>query len=227
MSIFGFGKEKTPPLKVPREVNALRNKIESEQRENFPNAARYEEILSEAKLVYKMLDPLIAKKEYIDEASRLRDDIRNRIARLAEKIDRNRKEVARQDKDDYLERNIDYLQRKSVRNNVKTLFTEFLEQMASLKRVISGERTKQDKSEDGITADLVKIILALHENFFKPHGSDKEIQGMRNELLKNLSDLNPLLNSRLTELTQDGVKSYAALNIEKIMALAKDIAAST
>jgi hypothetical protein len=225
MGLFGIGKKEKPPFKIPREVTALRNSIESESRENFPNLARYQEIAREAELVCRNLDAVIAQKEYAEEAARLRDDIKSRIARLADKISRNRKGAAKEDKEDYVERNIDYLRRKSVRNNAKTLFTEFLEQLESIKKCCRGERVDHDRTMDSIAMDLIKTVSALNSNFFRQHGADREIVGLKNEVLSKLAGLNRFVSENKARIAEQGLETKAASNMMKLLALVKDISA--
>lgn len=82
---FGLGKKEKTPFKVPREVQELRTRIEIENREKFPSLARCKEIASDAKPVYQLLQDMIAKKEYANEAARIRDEIRAKPDGLGER----------------------------------------------------------------------------------------------------------------------------------------------
>ena len=90
--------------------------------------------MNDAELVYQALNDMIAKKEYAEEAARIRDEIKAKVDGLGEKIKRNMQDAHKEDKEDYVAKNIDYLERKSYRNKAKTLFTIFLENFVSFER---------------------------------------------------------------------------------------------
>ncbi len=198
--LFGSGGKDKPPFRAPREAMALRQKIDVENRENFPNAARFQEIVKESRSVFASLDAIISAGEYTDEASKIKEDIKSRIAELADKIDRNRMEAKKDEKEDYVGRNIDYLQRKSTRNSAKTLFTDFLEKVAFVKQ------TKDSDAADSTSLELINTVFLLNTNYFTKHKEDKEIQGLKKELIKKLSELEQFLNQNKTPLQPNLVK---------------------
>lgn len=219
MGLFDFGKKKAP-YKPPREVLALRSKIECELRENFPNLNRYQEITCEAEGAFRTLNAAIALKEYAEEAAKLRDDITDRMAKLKEKIGKNRKNAGKAEKDDYVDSNIDYLQRKSVRNSAKTLFTEFLEQIDSVKKCCT-ERPETGKTLDGVTDDIVQTVTELNRNFFRQHHQDRELQVLKRDLLDRLQALNTFFQDNQRLLAEKGLETKTAAISLKLTGLAR------
>ena len=125
--LFGFGKKGKKPFKIPKEVIELRDRIKAEERENYPTLAHYQEIVREADQVYDILNAIIRKKDHAEEASGIKEDVRKKMEGLSAKIKRNLHEAQRESKPDFVGKNIDYLNRKSIRNHAKTLFTKLLE----------------------------------------------------------------------------------------------------
>jgi len=76
-------------LPVSREVNSLRSRIDSEYRENFPSLERYEELCMDAATVYRILDTMIERKNHLDDAIKMRDDLRKKLDALGTKIRSN------------------------------------------------------------------------------------------------------------------------------------------
>jgi hypothetical protein len=70
-------------------VNALRGRIDSEYRENFPSLARYKDIYRDAQAVYRILDTMIVNKHHANDAIRMRDGLRRKLDFLGAKIKRN------------------------------------------------------------------------------------------------------------------------------------------
>lgn len=89
MSLFDFSKKKEP-FRIPREISALRTRIDAELRENFPNLERCKQLARETRSALTILKTIIAEKEYAEEASRVRDDIQDKFSRLQNKINKNR-----------------------------------------------------------------------------------------------------------------------------------------
>lgn len=90
----GKRKDKDKDSKVKKsqvsfEVNSLRGRIDSEYRENFPNLARYKDLYKDAQAVYRILDAMIVNKDHVDDAIRMRDDLRKKLDMLGAKIKRN------------------------------------------------------------------------------------------------------------------------------------------
>jgi hypothetical protein len=213
--LFGFGKK--VPFRVPREVAEVRNKIAAELRENYPNLERYREIKKEVEWVVRQMNDLIAKKEHVSEAISISDDIQKRLEGLTAKIKKNTAESKAGGGQDYVEKNIDYLERKSIRNKAKTLFTVFLEaQEAFTAYCREGSR---DKVLDlGPVADsIIDTVSELNSGFFKKYGQDKEIQMMREQVLEKISELNESFTENSGRLEQQGLKTAVDANVQKIL----------
>lgn len=223
--IFGFGKKEKTPFKLPREVTELRTRIETENRENYPNLIRYQEIIRDSKLVNKRLQDIIAQKEHAAEASRIMEDFKNKLARLAEKIEKNKKEARKEGKQDYVERNIDYLERKSMRNNAKTLFTDFLEAHELFLVFCKEGRSGQEDALDSATARLINAITELHYKFFRAHGQDTEIRGLKDKTLGKISELAKFFEENEGSLQEKGLKNRVETNLTKLLDAAKVLSA--
>lgn len=221
--IFGFGKEEQKPFKIPREVAALRTRIEAENRENFPSIVRYKEMIKDAELVYKNLNDMIKSKEHVEEAIRIREDIKKRMEGLAEKIYKNIRESKKEGKEDYVEKKIDYLERKSIRNQAKTLFTEILLEVESIMKFCNEGRLEHERTIDSATGVLIKTVSALNNNFFKEHGEDKEIRGLKEQVLKRVSDLGNFFKENKACLKEKGLEVEAESNLKKIQETIKKL----
>ena len=207
MDKFGFGKKEKTPFKVPREVNALRARIETENRENFPSLVRYKEIMSDAEVVYRLLNGMIANKEHVEEVARIRDEIRSKVDGLGEKIKRNMEGAQKDVKEDYVARNIDYLERKSYRNKAKTLFTIVLENFASFERYCRDGSVEPGKKIESVTAELFQAVADLHKGFFYKYGQDREIQAIKEDVLKKMSDIRTLYRDCEPRFKEKGLES--------------------
>jgi hypothetical protein len=214
MDKFGFGKKEKTPFKVPREVMDLRVRIDAENRENFPSLVRYKEIMSDAELVYQSLNDMIAKKEHVEEAARIRDEIRARVDGLGEKIKRNMQEGQKDVKEDYVARNIDYLERKSYRNKAKTLFTVFLENFASFERYCREGSVEPGKKIESVAAELFQAVADLHKGFFSKYGQDREIQAIKEDVLKRMSDVRVLFRENIARFKEKGLESIIESKLE-------------
>ena len=213
--MFGFGKK--APFRAPREVGELRNKIAAELRENYPNLARYREIKSEAERVLERLNDLIAKKEFVDEAGSTRDDILKRMEGLTAKIKKNASAGAAEAGQEYLPRNIDYLERKSTRNRAKTLFTVFLDAQATFTAYCRDGSRDQVMELGPVTDSIVETVSALNSKFLQKYGQDKEIQGMKEKVLEKISELNDSFKENSVRLEQLGMKTEVDANVQKIL----------
>jgi len=212
--MFGFGKKVL--FRAPREVGEIRNKIAAELRENYPNLARYKEIQSEVEQVVQQMNGLIANKEYVDEAVSIREDLQKRLDGLTAKIQKNTAENTAQGGQDYVEKNIDYLERKSTRNKAKTLFTGFLEaQEAFLAFFREGNRDQ--RRELGPMTDKIVDTVSELSKFFKKYGQDKEIQGMRELVLEKITELNDSFTENSGRLEQQGLKTEVEAHVQKIL----------
>ncbi len=223
--IFGFGKKEKTPFKIPREVSELRTRIDTENRENYPNLVRYQEIVRDAKSVKIKLHDLIAQKEHAAEAGRIIDDLKNKLARLAEKIEKNKQEARKEGKQDYVEKNIDYLERKSMRNNAKTLFTVFLEAHELFLAFCKNGRPGQEDALDSATTRLINAITELHYNFFKAYGQDTEIRGLKDKTLGKISELAKSFEENEGSLEEKGLKTRAETNLKKLLEATKGLSA--
>ncbi len=188
-SIFGFEKKRRTPFRIPREISDLRTRIEAENRENYPSLRRYNEIMNDLPLVKNTLNALIAEKEHADEAIRVREDIRRKIELLTKKIRNNAREAMKENKQDFMESNFDYLERKSARITVKTLYAEFLEAAHVFEQFCKDGTLESGKTIGSATANLFKAISTLNNDFFKVYGKDDEIQEIRDKALQHLSGL--------------------------------------
>lgn len=204
--LFGFGKKEKPPFKAPREVAALRTRIESEQRENFPNIARYQEIVKDAGTVYERLNDLVLRKEYAAEAIKTRDELKSKLDALTAKIRNNIRESKKEGGQEYVEKNIDYLARKSNRDQAKTLYTEFLNLH---ERIITccGEGPESSGSLESTTTELTRIIALLNNDFFKIYTQDREIQAIKEQALVRIPGLIRILEEHNACFEESGLAS--------------------
>ncbi len=214
--MFGLGKKKIP-FKIPDDVLVLRTRIEAENRENYPNLARYQEIVSIARTAYKKLDVCIAQAEYSEEAVRIKEDIEKKMARLKDKINKNKAEASKEGDQDYVESNMEYLERKSRRNQAKTLFTECLESFESIITYFKEERLKHGTTLESATGELIKAMATLNNDFFKHYGEDKEIKEIREKLLKKIQGLVDFFEENKVRLKEKGLEAKAQSNREEIL----------
>ncbi len=214
--LLSFGKKEIVVFRVPREVAELRHRIEAENRENYPNLARYQEITRDVKLINKILLNIIAQKTHAAEAGKIMEDIKIKLARLTEKIEKNKLEAKREGKQDFLDKNIDYLERKSIRNNAKTIFTDFLEAYESLVACCKEGKAVSAAALDSVTDRLFKDMSELHHNFFKKHGQDLEIRGLRDKVLEKVSALSEFFREHEETLERSGLKSSAGNLLHKL-----------
>lgn len=222
--LLGLGKKEIKEkiaFKFPREVSELRTRIEAEQRENYPNAVRYQELIRDAKQIIELLQDSISQKEYAAEAGKLVEDIRNKMARLAEKIEKNKREARKEGNQDYVEKNIDYLERKSIRNNAKTLFIDFLDAYEAFIACCKDGKPGQGEAMHSAAVRLFKAMSELYHHFFKKHGQDTEISGLRDKILEKISALPGLVRENEATLERNGLKERAEANLYKFMEAAK------
>ncbi len=213
--IFGFGEN--APFRAPREVAELRTKIAAELRENYPNLASYRKVKNDVERIVRQMNDLIAKKEYVAEAISIRDDIQKRIDGLTAKIKKNASESAAEGGQEYLKRNIDYLERKSTRNRAKTLFTVFLEAQETFTAYCREGNRDQVMELDPVTDSIVDTVSELSSKFFKEYGHDKEIQGIKEKVLVRISELNNSFKENSGRLEQQGLRTKVDTNVQKIL----------
>jgi hypothetical protein len=89
LGLHVFQKRREIYLRMPGHITELLPRIEAEERENYPNIARYKQILLDAKSVYADLNGIILEKEHAREAIRIRETIERELAKLSVKIRRN------------------------------------------------------------------------------------------------------------------------------------------
>jgi predicted ribosome quality control (RQC) complex YloA/Tae2 family protein len=214
--LLGLGKKEKVAFRAPREVSELRTRIDAEQRENFPNAARFQEITQYAKQIIEILQDTVAQKEHSAEATKIIDDIKNRLAKLADKIEKNKREANKEGKQDYVEKKIDYLERRSTRNSAKTLFIDFLDSYEVFIACCKDGKPGQGEAMHSAAVQLLKVMSELHHNFFKKHGQDTEISGLRDKILEKISALDDVVRENERTLESSGLKERALANLYKL-----------
>lgn len=214
--LLGLGKKEKAAFRPPREVSELRTRLEAEQRENFPNAARFQELTQIAKQIIEILQDTVAQKEYAAEATKIIEDIKTRIAKLADKIEKNKLEAKKDGKQDYVEKKIDYLERKSIRNSAKTLFTDFLDSYEVFIACCKDGKPGQGDAMHSAAVRLFKAMSELHHNFFKKHGQDTEISGLRDMILEKIAALDEVVRINERTLEASGLKERTLANLYKL-----------
>lgn len=214
--IFGLGKKGKEPFRVPHDVSDLRRRIETEARENYPRKSHFEEIQREAERVHARLEAIIEEHTYADEALRIKEDLDKKLEGLANKIQKNLHESTKEGRDDYLESNIEYLERKNMRNKAKTLFMYFLEQVESFEKYCSDGKLDSGKTIEAETANFYKNILDLNNNYLIKHRKDREIQVVKREVIKKMSDLNRLYNENKTSFQEQGLSANIEASLKQI-----------
>ncbi len=220
--ILGFGKKEKKPFRTPREVYDLRPRIGKEEKENYPNLAHFKILTRDAEGVYGILNAIIAEKEYAEEAISVRDDIKKRMDRLAIKIKINIEKSKKDRPPDYVEKKIDYLERKSIRNNAKTLFVELLEELDLFMKICKEGRGERRGTLDSATEQIIKTVSELHDNFIKVY-DDKEIQGLKEKALIKISDLNRYCEENKTCFEEHGLQADVEPNIKKLLEAAREL----
>jgi hypothetical protein len=215
--LFGLGKQ-TEPFRAPREVNAVRMRIDSESRENFPNLSRYKEIARETEVACSLLDDLIVQGAYADEARKSRDDLQRKLSVLAAKIKGNMRD-GRQEKGgaDFVDKNIDYLERKSMRNGAKDLFVDFLEAHDAL---------SQSSGLDALEASTLRIVTVLtdlNERFLRPFPADQELQSVRAQVLEKMTGLNAFFNENKDRFVELDMLEVAAASQRRLAEAARSL----
>ena len=210
--IFGFGKKeekKKTPFRIPAEASAISTIIDAENRENYPKLARYQEIVKQVKVVSAQLDAIIAQGEHAEAAIRIREDIKKKMGQLTEKININKEAAQKENNEDYIADNMEYLERKSMRNQAKTLFTECLDAIEAMMQCCQGERPKNKTMLESATGELIKAMSALHTAYFKKYSDDKEIKSIREELLKKIEGLNAYFEMNRDRIREQGLEEHA------------------
>jgi len=220
--IFGFGKkEKKTPFKIPAEAAEVSTKIEAENRENYPNLARYQEIVTGVRVAYVRLDAIIKQGEHAEEAVRIKEDIKKKMGQLTEKVNKNKEAAKKGSSEDYVADNMAYLERKSMRNQAKTRFTECLDAIEVMMNCCQDGRSKKGTTIESATHELIKAISVLHADYFTKHGDDKEIRSMKEELLKKLEGLNDYFDNNRDRIKEQGLEAQAQSVLAEIAKAAK------
>lgn len=219
---FSIKKKEKTPFRTPKEIAALRARIDTENRENYPNLARYKELQREAELAYRILSDMIDAKLHAEDAIRVREDIKKKMTALGEKITKNLQDGKKDVKDDYVENTMDYLQRKSFRNEAKTLFTEFLLLIEEITAFCKTGRFEQKRTIDAATMALNKIITDLNNNFFKKHGEDKEIRALKQDMQTRVAELRTVFEQNRAVLREKGLDVRTASNILTMLEAMKE-----
>lgn len=210
--IFGFRKKeekKKTPFRIPAEASAISTMIDAENRENYPKMARYQEIATSVKDVSAHLDAIIAQGEHAEAAIRIKEDIKKKMGQLTEKINKNKEAAQKENNEDYVANNMEYLERKGMRNQAKTLFTECLVAIEAIMKCCQGERSQNGTTMESATGELIKAMLALYTDYFKKHRDDKEIKSIREELLKKIDGLNAYFETNRDRIKEQGMKDHA------------------
>jgi len=215
MGFFGFGKGEQKPFRVPKEVVELRMRIEVESREKFPSLARYQQLSKVAGTICQYLNDMVQKKDHPEEAARIRDDIKKKMEALGDKIKKNMQEAQKEVKQDYVESNIDYLERKSMRNNAKTAFTELLVKAEAFELFAKEGRFPHEGSIEVVVADLFASVTDLYNNYFKLHDEDKEIVALKEKTLQRLAELETVFNEHKTRFREKGMESNVEMYLNK------------
>jgi hypothetical protein len=221
--LFGLGKK--APFTAPREAIQLRFRIESESKENFPHRERYGELARDAEAVFQVLDGIIAEKQYAEEAMKLQEDLRKKLAALKGRIQNNINEGKKETSKDYVEKKIDYLERKKMRDSAKDLYSEFLlahEQFTDCCRQV---RTSSCDTVGSASSQALRILSDLNENYFKQYGQDNEIQGLREHALKKVVDLTSVFETHKPRLNELGLLAQVESSVKKLSEAAKELSA--
>lgn len=207
--LLGLGKKEKTPFKIPREISDFRSGIDTETRENYPRLDYYEKLIGEAKSVYARLNDIISQQEYAADATRVRDDIRKKLEGLHTKISKSVQEYKKERDDDYVEKNIDYLERKSMRDGAKTVFTAFLNELDSFKKFAEDKKLEYGKTIESEAANFLRTMSQL-DTVFQAHGNDRDIRVLNEEMTRKLADLQKIFKEHEARFREKGI----AANIE-------------
>lgn len=215
MGFFGFGKDEQKPFRVPKEIADLRMRIEVESREKFPSLARYQQLSKVAGTVCQYLNEMIQKKEHPEEAARIRDDIKKKLEALGDKIKKNMQEAQKEVKQDYVESNIDYLERKSMRNNAKTAFTELLVKAEAFEVFARQGSLPGAESIETVAEELFASVAELQNKYFTLHGDDKEIGALKEKTLQKLTELEAVFSEHKLRFREKGLEAKMEMCLNK------------
>ena len=224
--LFGAGKKEKTPFRIPKEISELRTRIDAETRENFPSLARYNELKLAAEAVAVQLDEVISKGIHSEDAAKIKDDIRKRMSALTSKIQKNVLAAKKENKQDYVESNIDYLERKSTRDKAKTLFTNFLDLGEAFRKFCYEGRLESGTKIETLIAEYFNTIVGLNSSFFKPYGKDKEISMLQGEVLKKVSELYTVFKNNETRFHEKALEAYVESKFHQTLNTVKETAQS-
>jgi hypothetical protein len=209
------GKEEKKPFRIPREIADLRMRIETESRERYPRLASFQEITKKAEIIYHYLDNIISQKEHAEEAARIREDIRIKLDGLGKKIDANLQEARKEDKKDYVESNLDYLQRKIMRDSAKTLFIALLETADFVERFARGDRSEPERRIESVVEEYFKNLSELNIKYFQVHGTDLEVQALKERTLRKLTEFDTVFQTNRSRFREHGLESIVESGLDK------------
>ncbi|MFA5073158.1 MAG: hypothetical protein WC539_04600 [Nitrospirota bacterium] len=228
MGLFDFGKQEKKPFKVPQEIHQVRMHIEAETQERYPRLHRYQEIVFEIKSAYKALDVLASQHAYSTEIQKIKEDLGRKLDTLRKKISANKLESGYDEnsyvekntsrlgnKQDFMERNIDYLERKSMRNNAKTLFTDFLDDSETILLFANQEKMPSEKNMESVIHHLFQTVSDLNSQFFKLFAADVEIQSLKKKTLEKIIEIDACFNEQRSFFRSRGLEPNLELQLQK------------
>jgi hypothetical protein len=74
---------------------------------------------------------------------------------------------------------------------------------------------------ESATGELLKATSALHNDYFKKHGNDKEIKNMREELLKKIKGLSNYFEKNKDRIKEQGLEENARAVLAEIAGAAR------
>ncbi len=224
--LFGAGKKEKTPFRIPKEISELRARIDAETKENFPSLARYNELKLAAEAVAVQLDEVISKGVHSEDAAKIRDDIGKRMSALSLKIQKNALAAKKENNQDYVESNIDYLERKSTRDKAKTLFTDFLNLGEVFRKFCDEGRLESWTKIETLISEYFNTITDLNNSFFKPYGKDKEISMLQAEVIKKVSELYSVFKNNETRFQEKALEAYVESKFHQTLKAVKETAQS-
>jgi hypothetical protein len=221
--IFGFGKKE--PFRAPREVSQLLTRIASENKENFPHRERYQELVEDAENAYRILDTIVAQKKYAEEAIKLQQDIKQKLAALGARIKKNFVEGKKEISPDYLEKESDYLARKWMRMEAKNIYMEFLHAQELIIGCCRLARTEKKDAIDSAASQAQRALSILRKNYFKPFGQDREILGIRETVQTRVAELVAVFEEHKARLEEAGLREQLEPIVSNLNTVAKELSA--
>lgn len=218
--IFGFGKKEEKvktPFRIPADASALSTIIDAENRENYPKPARYQEIVERITVVFGQLDEIIEQGEHAEEALRIKGDLKKKLGQLTKKVTINKEAAKKESNEDYVANNMEYLERKSMRDRAKTLFTDCLVAIEAIMKCCQEKRLKEGTTIESATEELIKAMSALHNDYFKKHNDDKEINNLKEELVKKIEGLSDYFHQNRDMIKEQGLEENTQAVLAEIV----------